>query len=628
MKIERHKNPMKTEIYFLKIMTKNKKLTRQKRTIELGLLTVTIALLSVSCGHLAKNENESLIHAKSLIWSLPDSSKLILEKMDTVLLSENDKMQWNLIHEHASFRLDQRTSSDTTLQQIADFFIKNGQKQYAGEALYVKGAFLFKSAQYYKAIQAFKEAELFIPYMNENEPYQGMIYLMLGHCYETECLYHIAHDYYLMALPNFEKAEDHYRLSSCYRDIGRTLSLSQPDNDSIEFYFNRAYEEARMTNNSFLPYDILIQKEITAQHTDSAYLYSLCSYAIDSLHQYHYLSYVGEYLVARNELEKVKLYIDTMAQMYPTFNATKRNHYLELVSKYHAAIRHHEEAYNELYTLYANQQKQLQEDARVRTYAIARQYDLEREQEKTLRLTIERQRLWIMIAMSFVLVMLIVGIASGIILRQRHRTEVIRRQQEKAEMERYRETAERRKAEAERQEALAREETKAAKIRILEQKQEMARTHLENLRNTLSGQQEQLRKLFVERVQFIAKLKQERDIHHRPMPEWLAKELDRRTLTNPEEWKRFEDAFKTIFGNILFELPSRYPKLTKEDLRFLTLYIVGLDNESIGILMQQELRTLWNRKQKIKDRINENDLDGWIEKEVIETVIRRQLEEK
>ena len=61
---------------------------------------------------------------------------------------------------------------------------------------------------------------------------------------------------------------------------------------------------------------------------------------------------------------------------------------------------------------------------------------------------------------------------------------------------------------------------------------------------------------------------------------------------------------------------------------FLTLYIVGLDNESIGILMQQELRTLWNRKQKIKDRINENDLDGWIEKEVIETVIRRQMEEK
>ena len=57
-------------------------------------------------------------------------------------------------------------------------------------------------------------------------------------------------------------------------------------------------------------------------------------------------------------------------------------------------------------------------------------------------------------------------------------------------------------------------------------------------------------------------------------------------------------------------------------------YIVGLDNESIGILMQQELRTLWNRKQKIKDRINENDLDGWIEKEVIETVIRRQMEEK
>ena len=151
-------------------------------------------------------------------------------------------------------------------------------------------------------------------------------------------------------------------------------------------------------------------------------------------------------------------------------------------------------------------------------------------------------------------------------------------------MERDREAAKRWKAEAEKQEALVREEAKAAEIRILEQNQEIDRINIENLHNSLREQQQQLHTLFADRVQFIAKLKREKEIYHRTMPGWLAEMLERLTLTHPEEWERFEHEFQKIFGDILIEIQKQHPNLTKEDLRFLSLYIVGLDNETIGIL--------------------------------------------
>ena len=79
-------------------MTKNKKLTRLTIAMISGVYVATISLISASCGHFTEPESEPIMHAKSLIWSLPDSSKLILEEMDTVLLSENDKKLWHLFY--------------------------------------------------------------------------------------------------------------------------------------------------------------------------------------------------------------------------------------------------------------------------------------------------------------------------------------------------------------------------------------------------------------------------------------------------------------------------------------------------------------------------------------------------
>ena len=62
-------------------------------------------------------------------------------------------------------------------------------------------------------------------------------------------------------------------------------------------------------------------------------------------------------------------------------------------------------------------------------------------------------------------------------------------------------------------------------------------------------------------------------------------------------------------------LRKEYPRLTDEDVRYLSLSLIGLDTEDIGNLLHLQSRTLWNRKQKVKFRLNGvDDLDAWSEK--------------
>ena len=617
---------MNTEIIFLGNMTKNKNLTRAKKAIIYGCVFLVISLFTRSCNNSADCENESILHAENLIWTRPDSTIAILEGLDTVFLTENDKMMWFLLHEHALMRLTQQPAPDSIIDRVIAHFDHRGANRYLCQALYVKGTSHYLTMDYFAAMQCLKEAEYLIPALEPSEPYAGMIYFISGHISETDNLYSVACNYYRKALACFKLTDDHIHVCTCYRDIARMMKVSTDDTTFIQ-YFDSAAIVALKTNNRIYYLETELQKELNLQVRDSAKVWELCKLMCDSFHYIHYALPVVEWYMQQDDYEQAGLYLQKMAPDTAHTNWSKENYYY-LYSQYLAHFGHAEEAYALLQKVYDDLYKHLISDAKVRTYAIARRYDLEREQQKTLRLTIARQRLWITIAMSAVILMLIVGIASGIFIRQRHREELNRRQKEKAEMERDREAAKRWKAEAEKQEALVREEAKAAEIRILEQNQEIDRINIENLHNSLREQQQQLHTLFADRVQFIAKLKREKEIYHRTMPEWLAEMLERLTLTHPEEWERFEHEFQKIFGDILIEIQKQHPNLTKEDLRFLSLYIVGLDNETIGILLQQELRTLWNRKQKVRNRLKTDNLDEWIEREVIEQVISRRMEEK
>ena len=67
-------------------------------------------------------------------------------------------------------------------------------------------------------------------------------------------------------------------------------------------------------------------------------------------------------------------------------------------------------------------------------------------------------------------------------------------------------------------------------------------------------------------------------------------------------------------NGLLARLRSTYPNLTESDLQYIALAYLGLDNADISILLQMQERTLWNRRQRIKNHLGEPtmNLDDWI----------------
>ena len=61
---------------------------------------------------------------------------------------------------------------------------------------------------------------------------------------------------------------------------------------------------------------------------------------------------------------------------------------------------------------------------------------------------------------------------------------------------------------------------------------------------------------------------------------------------------------------------KNYPRLTSTDTQVIALYILGMDNSDICLLMGLTQRTVWSRRMRIKDRVGlgeKESLDKWIE---------------
>ena len=295
----------------------------------------------------------------------------------------------------------------------------------------------------------------------------------------------------------------------------------------------------------------------------------------------------------QDDYEQAGLYLQKMAPDTAHTNWSKENYYY-LYSQYLAHFGHAEEAYVLLQKVYDDLYKHLISDAKVRTYAIARRYDLEREQQKTLRLTIARQRLWIIVG-AVVLILLVVTAAAAWVIQRQHRVS------ERLAQEKALARAQQERAEAQAQAAQERQKAQAAKMKMLKRK---AREQKKLLCQSLH-----------DRIQLIGNLKKKLEQHPQASSDWLGIVIDSYLLDSQKGWTAFSNEFKKIYGKKPEMLRKEYPRLTDEDVRYLSLSLIGLDTEDIGNLLHLQSRTLWNRKQKVKFRLNGvDDLDAWSEK--------------
>ena len=618
-------NSLIINIRFLHLGAKN---TNSYHPLHKFVLICIITCLSIACSNHQQPVTPAILEAEGLIWVDSDSARHVLEQISYDSLPQNEQMYWQLLHQHTAIRLGYPVSPDSVMSQVVRYFATHSNKKYLGEALYVQGVEYYLLNQYNDAILCLKRAEDYIAALDTAEPYIGMIYYMQGSVMdEGEDLYFTAKDCYIKALPYFHPLPDRRRLACCYRDIARTLDHAQ-DSTAI-FYYDTALHIAQTNRDTALYMDILMQRVSFGQQFDSVRLYELCKFDIDSLQHTNYASYVAEYLIERNRLSEAAAYLALASEdTVKSDGRAERYHYLH--SLLDAKMGHTADAYDELQQVYLNQSAQIAEDAKVRTFAIARHYDLEREQEKSLRLTIRQQKLWIVTG-SIIAALVIIILLSAFIIKM-HRNEE-QQMRQKQEIMRLKHEAE--KARLQQEQALARAKHEEERTRLEQENErqrlraEMAQAKTAQLHAQLNTTSQFLHRILAERIELAKHVNQTQKPHDKPVAPVLQAYADRYSFADNANWQAFLQEFNLAYGDFIPYIHEHYPTLSESDIQYIILATLGFDNSDIAFVLDRSARTIWNRRNTMCKRLGDArlSLDQWITRLRDEYVLYRSTQE-
>lgn len=167
----------------------------------LFILTILLLLACTACYRSTRHVTEHLSQAEGLIWAAPDSALHILESISTSRhLTGKEQADYALLLSLAQYRCYIPVSSDSLINLAIEYYKDKNDADKKGAAFYVKGCIL---EEYTKdipnALLAYKEAEMYIPDMNEKR-YVARIYSSLGYINKKSFHFDPAKEYYQKAL--------------------------------------------------------------------------------------------------------------------------------------------------------------------------------------------------------------------------------------------------------------------------------------------------------------------------------------------------------------------------------------------------------------------------------------------
>lgn len=544
-----------------------------------------IALFTACNNNNIVSLNDEFNQIEAQIWEAPDIALNSLDAFSYDELNDTERINWNLLHELAISRLGNSGSPDSIMNTVIDFYDKQGLQTHAARAYYVQGLEYLSQSRYFESMQSLKEAERRISFLPDSFPYRCMIFFLEGKIAETEYLFHIANEYYFHALEHATILNDKYRMACCYYNIARTRSEFT---DSVAHqYYMEALDIASELNDTLLYYEILIQEEVHNSSIDSVRLYSFAKYLTDTYNDPFYAHYVVEYLQNHDLTKESQYYLDIFS--LDSCNSTwSYDQYQYLLSRQENLLGRYKPAYSRLEKLYLNQIDQIYRDGKARTYTISRMYDVEQEKNKNLELTVDKQHLWITI--GIIISILIIVILSALYVIYLHKG---------------RERAQAQAHKIEKLKAQAAEEEANKEIDRLNMELELKRVML---RDSLKKRIELSRKMAGSPIDIKSQVQNPSD--------WLTEWLEENTFINGGNSDKLIAEFQAIYGNLLGNLKKKYPSLTEKDLLFIALSVLGLDVNDIGYIFGTTDRTIWNRRQFIKNRIGNSkmDFEEWIKK--------------
>lgn len=520
-----------------------------------------LLIVCVACTKRTVVENEELQGAISQVWLDADAAQVMLDVIDTNDLSEYEMQRYRLAEAHLMLKRELRLPAGSDIEALAKYFEGSGDVASASEAYYIQGAYLNWIGKNTEAMQYLKKAENY-PALSI---IRGMTYYKMGRISESEQLYEIALENYQKALPYLEEAGLPLYLASVYRELGRNSSEGRDE------YFEKALSAARFMKDSILYMDIRYA-QLSINQPNSPEIASICQYMCHQVGRKRYAYDLVKYYIRTHKADSAKIYLDilaadTTAQIWSEQqHALWESQYLHLKGK-------NKEAYESLYDLYNAYYKELEEEGRASAFVAAQHFDNEVEKAKNLQLQLEKQQLYIVLA-AVLIIILCVGILL-ILYNAKRRTE-----------------------------------------RLTEQ----ARTQqqIKDLQNELELRRDALKRVLNQRLELNKNLqealltkKQEETI-----PNWAQQFIDSNIFSTEEQWKNFFMEFNGCYGDLLSRLQKEYPRLTNTDIQVLALYILGLDNADLCLLLGLTQRTIWSRRMRIKARVGlgeKESLDKWLE---------------
>ena len=524
-------------------------------------ITIIILLVCCSCSKKAIIESDELQEAIAQVWLDTELAQEMLNGIDISTLSDYELERYHLAKAHLMLKRELRLPTESDMEALANYFEHCGDVASASEAYYIQGAYLNWIGKNTDAMQYLKKAENY-PALSI---IRGMTYYKMGRISESEQLYEIALNNYEKALPYLEEAGLPLYLASVYRELGRNSS------ESRDMYFEKALSAARFMKDSILYMDIRYA-QLSVSQPYSPEIASICQYMCHEVGRKRYAYDLVKYYIRTHKADSAKIYLDilaadTTAQIWSEQqHALWNSQYLHLKGK-------NKEAYESLYNLYNAYYRGLEEEGRASAFVAAQHFDNEVEKAKNLQLQLEKQQLYIVLA-AVVIIILCVGILL-ILYNAKRRTERLTEQ------------------------ALTQQ-----KIKELHKELQLRRDALKQVLN----QRLELNKNLQEAL--LTKKKGE------SIPDWAQQFIDSNIFSTDEQWEHFFNEFNGCYGDLLQRLQIKYPRLTSTDMQVLALYILGLDNSDICLLMGLTQRTIWSRRMRIKARVGlgeKESLDKWLE---------------
>ena len=440
----------------------------------------------------------------------------------------------------------------------------NHQSNYEESTTYLKQA--------EEILESIQPSAVSVQQMAQRNRLLGLTWYHLGNTSESEMLYEIAQEYYRKAVPLLRQDSNTTYLACAYRDIARTLALTNGEQDSVQWYFVQARQYAQEAESEVLALDIEAYRYQLCYPDSVQQRLAVCRRLAETYGAHARYSEIVELLLAQHATDSAAYYLERLQPKDSSYAYWFEQSYAYLQSKVLRQQGKPDKAYEVLLRLYDRKIEELQRDAGARTYALSLHYDVAREQQ--LAQEAQRERQWqrkISLALALALVL---ALALAVVLWrywQRRRRE------------------------------------QAAALKALQDKY---------------AQQLQLA---LERLQQKVNLTREMELqrlrgNEPEFPKWLQTYRNEQLTLSKESIDELIASMDKALDGAISRLRTDYPALTESDMQFAILSIIGASDSDMGILLNVQKQTIYHRRQIVRKHVNPeiDDIDAWLRAYVLQ----------